>query len=83
MLGDSAFRSQWTEEVAAMRDRIAGMRQLFVDTLRAKGVDRDFSFITRQQGMFSFSGISPQQVDALRSEYSIYLVRHRRITSPV
>ncbi len=79
VLGDPALRSQWTGEVAAMRDRIAGMRQLFVDTLRAKGVDRDFSFITRQRGMFSFSGISPQQVDALRSEYSIYLVRSGRI----
>jgi aspartate aminotransferase len=79
VLSDSTLRGQWTQEVAAMRNRIAGMRRLFVDTLRATGVDRDFSFITRQRGMFSFSGISPQQVDALRSEYSIYLVRSGRI----
>ncbi len=79
VLGDAALRSVWTQDVAAMRDRIAGMRRLFVDTLRAKGVARDFSFITRQRGMFSFSGISPQQVDALRSDYSIYLVRSGRI----
>ena len=62
-----------------MRDRIAGMRQLFVDTLRAKGVTRDFSFITRQRGMFSFSGIKPEQVDKLRSDYAIYIVRSGRI----
>ncbi len=62
-----------------MRERIAGMRQLFVDTLRNKGVDRDFSFITQQRGMFSFSGISPEQVDKLRSDYSIYIVRSGRI----
>ena len=62
-----------------MRDRIAGMRQLFCDTMRAKGVDRDFSFITQQRGMFSFSGLSPEQVDRLRDEYSIYIVRSGRI----
>ena len=79
VLGDATLRSQWTEEVALMRDRIAGMRQLFAETMRAKGVDRDFGFITQQRGMFSFSGISPEQVDALRKEYSIYIVRSGRI----
>ena len=62
-----------------MRERIAGMRQLFVDTLRRKGVQQDFSFITRQRGMFSYSGIQPEQVDKLRSDYGIYIVRSGRI----
>lgn len=79
VLDDPALRAQWAVEVAAMRDRIAGMRQLFSDTMSAKGVDRDFSFITQQRGMFSFSGITPEQVDRLRSEYSIYIVRSGRI----
>ncbi len=79
VLGDLALRNQWSDEVTGMRDRIAGMRQLFADTMRDKGVDRDFSFITQQRGMFSFSGITPLQVDRLRSEYSIYIVRSGRI----
>src|SRR5690606_22451971 len=56
ILSDAALRAQWEGEVKDMRDRINGMRQLFVDTLKAKGVKQDFSFITTQKGMFSFSG---------------------------
>ena len=62
-----------------MRDRINGMRKLFVDTLKAKGVDRDFSFITRQKGMFSFSGLTKDQVNALRERYALYIVGSGRI----
>jgi aspartate aminotransferase len=79
ILGDPGLRAKWLIEVTAMRDRIAGMRQLFVDTLRAKGVTQDFSFITHQRGMFSFSGIKPEQVDKLRGDYAIYIVRSGRI----
>jgi len=79
ILGDPALHARWLVDVQAMRDRIAGMRQLFVDTLRATGVTRDFSFITRQRGMFSYSGITPEQVDKLRSDYAIYIVRSGRI----
>jgi len=79
ILGDPELRAMWLLDVQAMRDRIAGMRQLFVDTLRAKGVTRDFSFITRQRGMFSFAGITPEQVDRLRNDYAIYVVRNGRI----
>ena len=79
ILSDPDLHARWLVDVQAMRDRIAGMRQLFVDTLRAKGVTRDFSFITRQRGMFSFSGITPEQVDKLRSDYGIYIVRSGRI----
>ncbi|MFO7905346.1 MAG: amino acid aminotransferase [Pirellulaceae bacterium] len=79
VLADPALRGQWTEEVAVMRDRVVGMRALFAETMRAKGADRDFSFITHQHGMFSFSGLSPEQVDTLREKYSIYIVRSGRI----
>jgi len=79
VLQDPELRSQWDGEVAAMRERINGMRQLFVATLKEKGVERDFSFITRQRGMFSFSGLTPLQVEALRQRYAIYIVGSGRI----
>ena len=62
-----------------MRDRINGMRQLLVQTLKAKGVPGDYSFITRQRGMFSFSGLTPEQVKALKEKYAIYIVGSGRI----
>ncbi len=77
--GDPQLHSQWEAELRTMRQRINGMRTLFVETLQAKGVDRDFSFITRQRGMFSFSGLTRPQVDRLREEYSIYIVGSGRI----
>lgn len=79
VLQDAGLRARWEVEVATMRERINGMRRLFVNTLRAKGVDRDFSFITRQRGMFSFSGLTKGQVDALRERYAIYMVGSGRI----
>ena len=79
VLGDEELTSQWRGEVAKMRDRINGMRQLLVDTLAAKGAKGDYSFITQQRGMFSFSGLKPEQVDTLREKYSIYIVRSGRI----
>jgi aspartate/tyrosine/aromatic aminotransferase len=63
-----------------MRDRINTMRHLFVETLQEKGVQQDFSFIARQRGMFSFSGLTPEQVKALRDRYSIYIVGSGRIS---
>lgn len=74
VLGDSALRAQWEAEVADMRNRISGMRKLFVDTMKKKAPQRDFSFISRQRGMFSFSGLTPMQVDELRAKHSIYVV---------
>jgi len=79
VLADADLRALWLDELAEMRGRIRQMRQMLVDTLKAKGVTRDFSFITRQRGMFSFSGLTPEQVDRLREEYSIYIVRSGRI----
>ena len=79
VLNDCDLRLQWEDEVARMRNRINRMRALFVDTLERKGVRRDFSFIARQRGMFSFSGLSGGQVDALRDKYAIYMVGSGRI----
>ena len=79
VLEDPALRKQWEAELATMRNRINGMRELFVKTLKEKGVKRDFSFITRQRGMFSFSGLNPDQVKTLREQYAIYIVGSGRI----
>lgn len=79
VLGDPELRAEWEAEVAAMRERINGMRALFVDTLRAKGVQRDFSFLKRQRGMFSFSGLTKEQVETLRRKYAIYILASGRI----
>jgi len=79
VLQDSALKAAWEKEVGVMRDRINGMRRLLVETLKAKGVSQDFSFITKQRGMFSFSGLTEAQVDQLREKYSIYIVGSGRI----
>ncbi len=82
ILNDELLRRQWEDELAAMRDRIQGMRRLFVQALDSRGVKLpggDNSFITRQKGMFSFSGLSREQVERLRDEYSIYIVGSGRI----
>ena len=79
VLNDAALRTEWEGEVKSMRDRIAGMRKLFVETLKAKGVAQDFSFLTKQNGMFSFSGLTKEHVAALKEKYSIYIVGSGRI----
>ena len=79
ILGSEPLTKLWSEEVDQMRNRINRMRRLFVETLAAKGVSRDFSFITAQRGMFSFSGLTAEQVDALREKHSVYAVRSGRI----
>jgi len=79
VIADPVLRRKWEKEVAAIRNRIRKMRRLFVETLRDKGVARDFSFITRQNGMFSFSGLTREQVEALRQRHAIYIVGSGRI----
>jgi aspartate/tyrosine/aromatic aminotransferase len=80
VLNDPALRSTWEAEVREMRDRINTMRHLFVETLHEKGVDQDFSFIARQRGMFSFSGLTPEQVKTLRERHAVYVVGSGRIS---
>ncbi len=79
ILSDASLRSQWEQELTTMRTRIADMRELFVKTLAEKGVSKDMSFITRQNGMFSFSGLSKDQVERLKKDYAIYIVGSGRI----
>jgi len=74
VLADASLRKDWEAEVAGMRQRISLMRKLFVDTMKAKAPQHDFSFIQNQRGMFSFSGLTPLQVDELRSKHSLYIV---------
>jgi aspartate/tyrosine/aromatic aminotransferase len=79
VLGDPVLRGTWRGEVDAMRTRIAEMRAALVHGLRAEGVDRDFSYLTQQYGMFSFSGLSDAHVAALRDRFAIYIVKGGRI----
>ena len=79
VLSDAALREMWEQEVADMRERINGMRGLFVKSLKEAGVKQDFSFIKQQRGMFSFSGLTREQVADLRLKYSIYIVSSGRI----
>ena len=79
VLGDPELFATWQTEVAEMRDRINTMRKLFVQTLAAKGVKGDYSFIMAQKGMFSFSGLTKDQVLKLRADHAIYIVRSGRI----
>jgi len=79
VLDDAQLYADWLEELAAMRDRIREMRHALVQGLAASGVPGDFSFIQRQRGMFSFSGLSDEIVQWLRAEKSIYVVGGGRI----
>lgn len=79
VLTDPELRAQWEQELTDMRERVNTMRGLFVETLNEKGVEQDFSFIAGQRGMFSFSGLNSEQVQALRDKYAIYIVGSGRI----
>lgn len=79
ILTDGELSRQWDGELAEMRERINGMRRLFTGTIATHLPDRDFSFIEQQRGMFSYSGLTAEQVDALRDKHSIYIVRDGRI----
>ena len=72
VLNTPELRAQWEEELAEMRVRIKAMRQALVDGLKAAGVKQDMSFITDQIGMFSYSGLSKDQMVRLRSEFGVY-----------
>ena len=76
ILGDATLRTQWQEELDGMCKRILRLRHAFADALAPAG---DFSFIARQRGMFSFLGISPEQVVHLRKEHGIYMLDSSRV----
>jgi aromatic-amino-acid transaminase len=79
VLDTPALRQQWEEELAGMRVRIKQMRTLLVEKLAAAGVKQDFGFVTAQRGMFSYSGLSAEQMQRLRSEFGVYGVDSGRI----
>ncbi len=79
VLTTPALRAQWEQELAAMRQRIREMRLALVQGLRAAGVTQDLDYITRQKGMFSYSGLGREQMHRLRSEFGVYGVDSGRI----
>ena len=79
LLQSEELTSLWRTEVAGMRDRINGLRAELVEKIRTGGVRRDFSFLQRQTGMFSFLGLNVAQVRRLREEFSIYTVDSARV----
>ena len=79
VLTDPALRAAWQADVAAMRERILAMRQRLHGVLAAKRPGRDFGYFLSQRGMFSYTGLGAAQVDRLRDEYAVYLVRSGRM----
>ncbi|WP_343630499.1 amino acid aminotransferase [Roseateles sp.] len=79
VLSTPALRAQWEEELAGMRVRIKQMREALVAELKAAGITDDLSYVTRQKGMFSYSGLSAEQMQRLRGEFGVYGVDSGRI----
>jgi aromatic-amino-acid transaminase len=79
VLTEPALRRDWEAELAAMRERIKAMRQSLHDVLAAKVPGRDFGYFLSQHGMFSYTGLSPRQVDRLRDEFAVYVLRSGRM----
>ena len=79
VLNSTELRAMWEQELAEMRERIRDMRTTMVEQLASLGAKRDFAFVARQRGMFSYSGLTPEQVERLKSEFGIYAVGTGRI----
>jgi aromatic-amino-acid transaminase len=79
VLSSPDLRKLWEDELAGMRERIRAMRTGLVDKLKARGVAQDFSFVARQRGMFSYTGLTAEQVERLKAEFGIYAVSTGRI----
>ncbi|KAF1047271.1 amino acid aminotransferase [Xylophilus sp.] len=79
VLNDPALRALWEKELAEMRERIKAMRHKLADGLKAAGVQQDVSYITTQIGMFSYSGLSKDQMVRLRTEFGVYGVDTGRL----
>jgi len=79
VLNSPELRALWEEELAGMRERIRGMRMAMVEQLAALNCKRDFSFVAQQRGMFSYSGLTAEQVERLKTEFGIYAVSTGRI----
>ncbi len=79
VLSSPELRQQWEDELAGMRLRIRQMRVALVEKLKARGVAQDFSFVAKQRGMFSYTGLTAEQVERLKTEFGIYAVSTGRI----
>jgi aspartate aminotransferase len=79
ILQSAELRALWVKELEEMRGRLNGLRQLLVDKLAARKTPMDFSFIAKERGMFSFLGISKEQVVRLREEFHVYMIESSRI----
>jgi len=79
VLNNPQLRVMWETELGEMRDRIRTMRLAMVEQLAALNAKRDFGFVAEQRGMFSYSGLTTEQVERLRSEFGIYAVGTGRI----
>jgi aspartate/tyrosine/aromatic aminotransferase len=79
ILASPELRAEWEMELEAVRNRIQEMRRLFVEGLHVRGVGRDFSCLNDQNGMFSFTGLTKEQVGRLRTGYSIYMLDSGRM----
>ena len=79
VLASDPLRQEWETELAVMRERISGMRQALAEGLNAGGSSVDFSFMYKQNGMFSYSGLSKDAVDRLREEFAIYMPTNGRL----
>ena len=79
VLQNPELRALWDKELGGMRERIKGMRKRLVDNIHARVPGSDFSFVLKQRGMFSYSGLTKEQVQRLRQEYSIYAIETGRI----
>jgi aromatic-amino-acid transaminase len=79
VLASPELRKQWEDELAGMRERIRAMRIALAEKLKARGVAQDFSFITKQRGMFSYTGLTVDQVERLKADFGVYAVGTGRI----
>jgi len=79
VLGEPKLRAMWEVEVGQMRERILAMRKALHAVLGARVPGRDFGYLLTQRGMFSYTGLSAAQVDRLREEYAVYLIRSGRM----
>ena len=79
VMSQPELHAMWVGEVTEMRTRIKAMRQKLFEVLSAKVPGRDFSYFINQRGMFSYTGFTPEQVDRLREEFAVYLVRSGRM----
>ena len=79
VLASPQLRQQWEDELATMRERLRTVRIALVEKLKARGVAQDFSFVVKQRGMFSYTGLTAEQVERLRTDFGIYAVSTGRI----